>query len=132
MVCDVSRAALRSVSKDNGVPEAEANRFRVWGSTRGRLDRGFWGPLFFLRWCSGLAAHQGAKEEEKDRRALGDSSHEVRIPGGAIGHVGAHSIALFDEFFLQLRPNAVEHLDLEVLLIGPRPHGREACVVDEL
>src|SRR3990170_714736 len=117
MVCDVSRAALRSVSKDNGVPEAEANRFRVWGSTRGRLDRGFWGPLFAL--VLGLAAHQGAKEEEKVRRALGDSSHEVRIPGGAIGHVGAHSIALSDEFFLQLRPNAVEHLDLEVLLIGP-------------
>src|ERR1041385_5710755 len=47
--------------------------------------------------------------------ALGQASHEVRIPGLPVRDIDAHGVALAREFLLKVAPHAVEHLKLEAV-----------------
>src|SRR3954471_12705662 len=62
------------------------------------------------------AADEGAEEEEGVRRALTEPSHQVRVPLGPVRRRDEHLVAARGERQLQLRPHAVEHLELEPVL----------------
>jgi hypothetical protein len=96
MVGDVLRGGpvFGACSVDNRVPEAKDESVSCVGKyTRQGCPR-FLGPSLMFEF--GLTAHQRTEKEEKVCRTFGNAPHEIWVPGRAIGHVGAHAIALLD------------------------------------
>ena len=56
-------------------------------------------------------------EEEDVGGALGEAAHEVGVPLGAEGDVDADAIAFGGEAALEVAADAVEHLELEGVLV---------------
>src|ERR1035437_1313814 len=66
-------------------------------------------------------AGDAAQEEHHVGRAFSQAAHEVRVPLATIGHVDPDPIARLDELLLQVAPDAVEHLELELVTAQPLP-----------
>src|SRR5258705_10988607 len=60
-----------------------------------------------------------ARDEGDVRGALSEAAHEIRIPLLAEGYVDTHPIALPDERLLKVAAHAVQHLELESVLLDP-------------
>ena len=60
-------------------------------------------------------AEEAAQDEQHVRRPLGQASHEVRVPLGAVRHVDPHPVALGHQPALEVAPHAVQHLELEAV-----------------
>src|SRR5579871_516712 len=64
----------------------------------------------------GSAADEIAQEEEHVRGPLGEPAHEVAVPVRTVRSRDENRVAATDEVELELRADAVEHLELEALL----------------
>src|SRR3954454_25014545 len=80
---------------------------------------------------AGLPAQRVLQKEEEVRRPLAEPAHEVRVPLGAVRRRDEDGVAAPYDIELQLRPNAVQHLELELLAGDVALLGEADRVVDQ-
>src|SRR5207302_1564408 len=79
-----------------------------------------------------LAANEVLEEEERVRRPLGEPPHQIAVPVRSERGRDQHPEPAPDEVELQLRPHAVQHLELKPLPRDPLTLGERDRVLDQL
>src|SRR5581483_7914442 len=100
------------------------------GSTGG-VDESATGSASSLVRNRPSAPDDGAHEEEQVRGALGEPPHQVRVPLGPVRRRDEHAVAAAHEGELELRADAVEHLELEPVAADLLALGEADRVLDQ-